>query len=99
MKLIAGKNSTGKTRALIKQSLDQGIPIFVLYEGKADSLRAKAISYFSKAVDVVTPQDLTTGTYGGDILVDDMEKAFAALLAYYTHSSDFNIVAATITED
>ena len=99
MRIIIGKNSTGKTRALIKQSLEQGIPIFALYEGKAESLRAKSFSYFGKPVDVVTPTDFTSGVYTGDILVDDMEKAFTTLLASFLNTSNFNVVAATITED
>lgn len=99
MKYMVGKNDTGKTRALIKQSLDTGIPIFVLYESKAESLRSKAYSYFGKTVKVVTPQDFTSNSYTGDILVDDMDKAFNTLLAAYIHSYDFNVVGATLTED
>lgn len=99
MKIIVDKNSTGKTRALIKQSIDQSIPIFALYEGKAESLRAKAINYFGKTVTVVTPGDFTSGNYSGDILVDDMEKAFVTLLASYLNTSDFNVITATVTED
>ena len=99
MKIIVGKNSTGKTRALIKQSIEQGIPIFALYEGKAESLRAKAFSYFGKPIDVVTPADFASGSYNGDILVDDMEKAFTTLLANYLKTSNFNVVSATVTED
>lgn len=99
MKIIIGKNDSGKTRTLIKQSLDLGIPILALYDSKADSLRSKSLSYFGKIVHVVTLQDLADGSYSGSILVDDIEKAFATLLAAYLHSSDFNIVAATITEE
>ena len=99
MKVIVGKNDSGKTRALIKQSLDLDIPIFALYDGKAESLRAKSASYFGKAVRVVTPQDFACGDYTGDILVDDMEKAFSTLLTAFIHSNDFNVVGATITED
>lgn len=98
MKLIVDKNCAGKTRALIKQSLDSNIPIFALYEGKAASLREKSLSYFDKVVKVITPQDFANG-YAGDILVDDMDKTFHALLADYICSSSFNVVAATITED
>lgn len=99
MNIIVGKNDTGKTRTLIKQSLDTGVPIFALYESKADSLRAKSLSYFSSLVHVVTPQDFINGRYSGPILVDDLDKAFQALLAAHVHSFDFNIVGATITED
>lgn len=99
MKLIVGKNDSGKTRVLIKHSLDTGIPIFALYDSKAESIRAKAISYFGKPVHVVTPNDFMQGTYTGEILVDDMEKAFTSLLATYLHTSDFNVVAATATDD
>jgi hypothetical protein len=98
MKFIVGKNCTGKTRALIKQSLDSDIPIFALYAGKAESLREKSLNYFDKLVRVVTPQDFTEG-YTGPILVDDMDKAFHTLLAAHINSFDFNIAAATITED
>jgi hypothetical protein len=99
MKIIVGKNDSGKTRLLIKQSIDSGIPIFALYESRADSLRAKALSYFGKPIMVVTPNDFMQGTYAGDILVDDMEKAFTSLLAAYLHTSDFNVVAATVTDE
>lgn len=99
MKFIVAKNDSGKTRALIKQSLDTGVPIFALYDSKAESLRTKSISYFGSPVTVVTPQDFAFGNYRGDILVDDMEKAFTALLADYIRTSNFNIVAATVTEE
>jgi hypothetical protein len=98
MKIIVNKNCTGKTRALIEQSLDSNIPIFVLYEGKAESLREKSLSYFDKVVRVITPQDFANG-YTGSILVDDMDKVFHTLLADFVHSYDFAVAGATITED
>ena len=98
MKFIVSKNCTGKTRALIKQSLDTGIPIFALYNGKAESLREKSLAYFDKAVHVVTPQDFTSG-YTGSILIDDLDKTFYTLLASYLGAADFSIVGATLTED
>lgn len=99
MKIILGKNDTGKTRTLIEQSIINDIPIFALTSSKADSLQAKSISYFGKLVKVVTADDLACRNYSGDILVDDMEKLFTTLLAAYTKSSDYNIVAATVTEE
>jgi hypothetical protein len=98
MKFIIDKNCAGKTRALIKQSLDSGIPIFALYQSKAESLREKSLSYFDRVVQVVTPQDFADG-YTGDILIDDMDKAFQTLLAAHLNSFNFNIVSATLTED
>lgn len=99
MKLIVGKNDTGKTRELIRQSLDSGIPIFAIHDGKANSLRDKSLSYFGKPVSIVTQNDFLTGNYCGDILIDDIEKVCTALLAMHLHTSDFNITTATITED
>ena len=98
MKYFIDKNCTGKTRALIKQSLETDIPIFALYTGKAESLREKSLSYFDKLVRVVTPQDFTDG-YSGPILVDDMDKAFQTLLAAHLSSVNFSIAGATLTED
>jgi hypothetical protein len=99
MKLIVGKNDTGKTRALIEHSLETDIPIFALYDSKAESLRAKSISYFGKAARVITPNDMVQNQYVGDILVDDIDKAFTALLADFVKSYGFNVAGATITED
>jgi hypothetical protein len=99
MKIITGKNDTGKTRALIQQSLDSNIPIFALYESAAESLRAKSMSYFNKVVHVVTPQDFKNGNYCGAILVDDLEKNFSNLLAAHLKSCDFYIAGATVTEE
>lgn len=98
MKLIIDKNCTGKTRALIKQSLDSDTPIFALYSGKAESLKEKSLAYFNKVVQIVTPQDFSNG-YSGPILVDDLDKTFNTLLAAYLNSFDFEVVGATVTDD
>lgn len=98
MKLIVDKNCTGKTRALIKQSLETDTPIFALYQSKVESLREKSLCYFGKIVRVVTPQDFADG-YTGPILIDDLDKTFYTLLATHLNSFDFSIAGATITED
>jgi hypothetical protein len=99
MKLIVGKNDSGKTRELIKHSLETGIPIFALYDSKAESIKAKSIYYFNKPAHVVTADDLANGNYAGEILVDDLEKVFTVLLADFTRSSALEVAGATITED
>ena len=99
MKLIAGKNDTGKTRELIKYSLDNNIPILALHHRKAEALRAKAISYFDKPVSVITLDTLTAYGYNGEILVDDLDKAFTELLTNFAKSSMVSLSGATITED
>ena len=45
------------------------------------------------------PQNFLLQNYHGDILVDDLDKAFHSLLSMLLQSSDFNIAGATITED
>lgn len=98
MTVIVGKNDSGKTRALIKHSLETGIPIFALYDAKAESIKAKSLSYFNKPVQVVTLNDLAQN-YVGDILVDDIDKVFTTLLSDFARSSSFNVAAVTITEE
>ena len=99
MKIISGKNDTGKTRALIQHSLENDIPIFALYESAAEALKAKSISYFGRVVKVVTINDFVNNNYCGDILVDDLDKAFSSLLAAQINSFNFTLTGATITED
>ena len=99
MKLIVGKNDTGKTRELIKYSLDNNVPIFALHNRNAEALRAKSISYFGKPVSIVTTDTLASHDYTGEILVDDLEKVFTELLANFVKSSGFELVGASVTEE
>jgi hypothetical protein len=98
MKLIAGKNDSGKTRELIKHSLDTDIPIFALCGSKANSLIAKSLSYFGKTVRIVTLNDLAQ-SYTGEILVDDLDSAFMLLLSDFVRTSGIVVAGATITTD
>jgi hypothetical protein len=98
MKIIVGKNSTGKTRDLIQYSLETGIPILAYTGRKADSLLEKSVAYFEKPVKVITLHDLSTD-YNGDILVDDIEKLCDFMLKDYCMNNRFNIAGVTITED
>ena len=103
MKDIVGKNATGKTKELIKLSLETGTPIFALTESKAASLREKALVYFEKPANIVTVSDIIDGNYTGDIYVDDVEKVCGMLLHRMlntlTTGPEVTISAVTITED
>lgn len=99
MKIIIGKNATGKTKELIKYSLDNNIPILAVTKSKADSLREKSLAYFSKPANVITMPDLLDNTEISAVLVDDVEKAFAVLLqTYYSPESNISVVGFTATE-
>ena len=99
MKLITGKNDSGKTRELIRYSLEKDIPIFALYTSKAESIRAKSMNYFGKVVKVITPNDISHNECVGDILVDDLESVFITLLEDFLKSYNVEVAGATITED
>ena len=103
MKVIVGKNATGKTKELIKLSLETGTPIFALTENKAASLREKALAYFEKPANIVTVSDIIDGNYTGDIYVDDVEKVCSMLLHRVlntlTSNPELTIAAVTITEE
>ncbi len=100
MKIIVGKNATGKTKELLQYSFDNDIPILAVTKSKANSLKEKALAYFSKPANIVTLADLTENTEISKILVDDIEKAFASLLQnHFAIPSDFSVAGFTATED
>lgn len=96
MRVITRKNNTGKTKELIKKSLEEDIPILALSIKEKESLQEKAISYFGQMVKVVLPDNLETGT---NVLVDDLDKVFVKLMQSLFLCTNFNIVGATITEE
>lgn len=100
MKIIIGKNATGKTKELIEYSLEHNIPILAVTESKAKSLREKSLAYFSKPAEIVTIPALLDDTKISVILVDDIEKAFAVLLqSHCSPESNISVVGFTATED
>ena len=72
MKIIANKNCTGKTKALIKESLETGNPILAMTPMKANSLREKSQAYFGEDVSIV--DFLEAQNYDGKILIDDIDE-------------------------
>jgi hypothetical protein len=100
MKIIVGKNATGKTKELLQYSLDSDIPILAVTESKANSLREKSLAYFSRPANVVTLADLSENADISKILVDDIEKAFAVMLqTNFVARSNLYVVGFTATED
>ena len=100
MKIIVGKNATGKTKELLQYSFDSNIPILALTEGKAKSLKEKSLAYFSRPANIVTLTDLEENMEISELLVDDIEKAFIMLLrAHFLTSPDISIAGFTATED
>jgi hypothetical protein len=100
MKIIVGKNATGKTRELLQYSLDSNIPILAVTESKANSLKEKSLAYFSRSAKVITLADLSESTEISEILVDDIEKAFAVMLqTNFVARSNLSVVGFTATED
>lgn len=80
MKIIANSNCTGKTKNLIKESLETGAPILALTSLKANSLKEKARAYFnSDSLNIIEFEDLKT--YAGPILIDDADEVLSTLLS------------------
>jgi hypothetical protein len=100
MKIIVGKNATGKTKELLQYSFESNIPILAVTESKANSLREKSLAYFSRPANVVTLSDLTENAEISKILIDDIEKAFAVLLqTHFVAKTNLSVVGFTATED
>lgn len=90
MKIIANKNCTGKTKELIKESLETGAPILALTPLKANSLREKAKAYFnSDYLNVIDFEDLKK--YEGSILLDDVDEILSELLAKCASNKDLRV--------
>ena len=93
MKIICKENCSGKTKELIRESLDKDIPILVFNEMKRRSLEEKAMAYFTKHVRTLTLEEAKQ--YSGDILIDDIDKNISSIIRGLTGNS--NIDVATIT--
>lgn len=53
MKVICRQNCSGKTKELIRESLDKDIPILVFSSTKKKSLEEKALAYFNQHVKTI----------------------------------------------
>ena len=89
MKIIANKNCTGKTKELIKESLETGAPILALTPLKENSLKEKSQAYFNEDVNVLNIENAKT--YNGNVLIDDIDEVLTTLLQVALENNKLNI--------
>ena len=89
MKIIANKNCTGKTKELIKESLETNTPILALTPLKERSLKEKSLAYFNKNVNVLNVEEAKT--YSGNILVDDLDKNISDILKLLLNNNEIDV--------
>ena len=89
MKIIANKNCTGKTKELIKESLETNTPILALTPLKERSLKEKSLAYFNKNVNVLNVEEAKT--YSGNILIDDLDKNISDILKLLLNNNEIDV--------
>ena len=94
-KIICRSNCSGKTKELIRESLDTGIPILALTERKAQSLREKSMAYFGEVVKTIDCIDAKS--YKGKVLIDDVEKVLDALVQTSFSNSGISVEGISIS--
>lgn len=94
MKIIAGKNCTGKTKELIKESLDTKVPILALNSMKENSLREKSMVYFGEELNVIHLEDLKS--YKGKFLIDDLDEVISEIFRRFSLNNTLEVSGAVI---
>lgn len=94
MKIIAGKNCTGKTKELIKESLDTKVPILALNSMKENSLREKSMAYFGEELNVIHLEDLKS--YKGKFLIDDLDEVISEIFRRFSLNDDLEVSGAVV---
>ena len=95
MEVICRENCGGKTKELIKKSLDTNTPILVFSSIKQKSLEEKSIAYFNELVSTILLDDAKL--YKGDILIDDVDENIDTLIKLALHNTQINVSAVTIS--
>ena len=95
MKIICRSNCTGKTKELIKESLDTKIPILALTSRKEISLKEKSIAYFGEMVDVLNCTNVKD--YKGPVLIDDVEEILDVLVKTTFENKDISVAGLTLS--
>ena len=89
MKIVCRSNCSGKTKELIKESLETGVPILTLTERKAQSLKEKSMAYFGEVVSTIDCTDAKT--YKGKVLIDDVEKVLDTLVQISFNNNEISV--------
>ena len=95
MEVICRENCSGKTRELIRKSLDTNTPILVFSSSKQKSLEEKSIAYFNELVSTLILEDAKT--YKGDVLIDDVDENIDTLVKLALHNTQVNVGAVTLS--
>lgn len=95
MKIICRKVSTGKTKELIKESLEKDIPILTLTPLKRKYLEEKSLAYFQLPVKTIPIEEAKE--YKGKVLIDDIEESIDTLLKLALNNPNIGIDTVTIS--
>lgn len=93
-KVIAGKNCSGKTKEIIKRSLETGNPILALTPTKARSLKEKSLAYFGEDVKIISAEELKL--YSGAVCIDDVDEVITPLLQQSLGNNELEISTAAV---
>ena len=95
MVTICRNNCGGKTKELIKESLDTGVPILAINSRKAQSLKEKSMAYFGEIVPTVEWEDAKS--YKRNVLIDDVDKVIPVLLQESLKNYGISVAGLTIS--
>ena len=95
MKIICKQNCSGKTKELIRESLDKDFPILVFNDSKKKSLEEKSIAYFSQLVRTLTIDEAKS--YQGNVLIDDIDKSLSLLVKVALQNNNIDVDTVTMS--
>ena len=95
VKIICRQNCSGKTKELIKESLETGNPILALTPMKMNSLKEKSQAYFGEDVEVI--DFIEAQTYQGNILLDDVDKVLPELIKLAFRNNNLSLSGITMS--
>ena len=95
MKIICRENCSGKTKELIRESLDTNRPILVFSQMKDKSLQEKSMAYFNSGVNTINVNDARY--YTGEVLIDDIDECVDSLLKCTLNNPNIDIGAFTVS--